>query len=87
MGDAIHSMPYLSGEWSVQMGGEGCECRPAMPFDAILVASRMMVAKEACTAPEVKQILINTPGIPIESTFQNIEVMKNAVNCVIYTRL
>merc|ERR1712166_1025597 len=38
-----------------------------MPFDAILVASRMMVAKEACTAPEVKQILINTPGIPIES--------------------
>ena len=76
MGDAIHSMPYLSGEWSVQMGGEGCECRPAMPFDAILVASRMMVAKEACTAPEVKQILINTPGIPIESTFQNIEIMK-----------
>ena len=67
MGDAEHSYPYLNGSWSVQLGGEGCECIPSMPFDGILVASRMMVAKEACTAPEVKKILIDTPGIPVES--------------------
>ncbi len=33
-GDAEHSWPYLSGEWSVKLG------YPAMPFDAILIASR-----------------------------------------------
>ena len=37
-GDAKHSLPYLTGEWSESFG------RPCMPFDAILVASRMMVS-------------------------------------------
>ncbi|OWZ15871.1 Fatty acid synthase subunit alpha [Phytophthora megakarya] len=33
-----------------------------MPVDGILLGSRMMVTKEAATAPEVKQLLVNTPA-------------------------
>ena len=34
-----------------------------MPFDGVLVASRVMVAREAATAPAVKRLLVATPGL------------------------
>ena len=35
-----------------------------MPVDGVLVGTAVMTAKEAHTSPEVKQMLVNTPGIP-----------------------
>lgn len=35
-----------------------------MPCDAVLLGSRLMVAAEAATAPEVKRLLVATPGLP-----------------------
>ncbi|THD00125.1 hypothetical protein EYZ11_000450 [Aspergillus tanneri] len=55
-GESIH--PYLTGMWSVQMG------YAAMPFDGVLLGSRMMVAREAHTSPPVKEIICKTPGVP-----------------------
>ncbi|PYH87635.1 beta subunit of fatty acid synthase [Aspergillus ellipticus CBS 707.79] len=57
-GGGDDTYPYLSGQWSVARG------YPAMPFDGILLGSRMMLCREAHTSPEVKQLLANTPGVP-----------------------
>ncbi|KAF0719350.1 hypothetical protein As57867_001093, partial [Aphanomyces stellatus] len=64
-GSADQSYPYLTGEWSVAFG------QAKMPCDGILVASRVMVAKEAATAEAVKDLLVATPGIPDESTWES----------------
>ncbi|GLD97526.1 hypothetical protein PINS_up006216 [Pythium insidiosum] len=55
------SHAYLFGDWSVQRGSFA-----KMPVDGILLGSRVMVAKEAATAIEVKQLLVDTPGIASE---------------------
>ena len=49
---------YITGEWSAEYG------RPLMPVDGVLIGTAVMTAKEAHTSPEVKQMLVNTPGIP-----------------------
>ena len=49
---------YITGEWSKEYG------RPLMPVDGVLIGTAVMTAKEAHTSPEVKQMLVNTPGIP-----------------------
>ena len=48
---------YITGEWSKEYG------RPLMPVDGVLVGTAVMTAKEAHTSPEVKPMLVNTPGI------------------------
>lgn len=48
---------YITGEWSKEYG------RPLMPVDGVLVGTAVMTAKEAHTSPEVKQMLVKTPGI------------------------
>ncbi|KAL4945594.1 acyl transferase domain-containing protein [Aspergillus oleicola] len=58
IGDGNSAYPYLSGSWSIELG------HPAMPFDGILLGSRMMVAKEAHTSPAVRSIITATPGVP-----------------------
>ncbi|KAG2522184.1 hypothetical protein JM16_005912 [Phytophthora kernoviae] len=55
------SQQYLTGEWSLARGH-----LHKMPADGILLGSRVMVAKEAATAPAVKQLLVDTPGIESE---------------------
>ncbi|CAI5714225.1 unnamed protein product [Hyaloperonospora brassicae] len=55
------SKQYITGEWSLARGHVH-----KMPVDGILVGSRVMVAKEAATAPEVKRLLVETPGIESE---------------------
>ncbi|KAL4137325.1 hypothetical protein PRIC2_000847 [Phytophthora ramorum] len=55
------SKQYITGEWSLARGH-----LHKMPADGILLGSRVMVAKEAATAPEVKKLLVDTPGIESE---------------------
>ncbi|KAI9348018.1 fatty acid synthase [Obelidium mucronatum] len=65
-GDADGTVPYLTGEWSTQF-----DYAP-MPFDGILVGSRVMVAKEALTSRAVKELIVAAPGIPMsdEATWE-----------------
>lgn len=56
-GGTDDSYPYLSGEWSESRG------YPAMPFDSVLLGSRMMVAKEAHTSPQAKGLIVNAVGV------------------------
>jgi fatty acid synthase subunit beta len=56
-GDAKGTYPYLSGTWSTQFG------RPGMPFDGILLGSRMMVSKESHTSPQAKKLILGATGV------------------------
>ncbi|KAJ2459216.1 fatty acid synthase alpha subunit Lsd1 [Coemansia sp. RSA 2424] len=56
-GDAEGSLPYLTGDWSVAFG------RAPMPFDGILLGSRVMVAKEAGTSLAAKELIVAAPGL------------------------
>lgn len=47
---------YLTGEWARAHG------HPVMPLDGVLVGTAAMATLEATTAPEVKQLLVDTPG-------------------------
>lgn len=60
-GDAEGSWPYLTGDWSTKFG------HSKMPFDAILLGSRIMVAKEAATSDQAKELLVATPGLEFAS--------------------
>ncbi|KAJ3041629.1 3-oxoacyl-[acyl-carrier-protein] synthase [Rhizophlyctis rosea] len=63
-GDAVETLPYMTGEWSVKF-----DYAP-MPFDGLLFGSRVMVAKECLTSPEVKQLIVDAPGIEDESLWE-----------------
>ena len=56
-GGAEDTYPYLVGEWSNSMG------YPHMPFDGVLLGSRMMVAKEAHTSTPAKALIVQAPGV------------------------
>ncbi|WP_024802805.1 type I polyketide synthase [Nocardia sp. BMG51109] len=58
IGTPERSTEYLTGEWAVAHG------YPAMPLDGVLVGTAAMAALESTTAPEVKQLLVDTPGTP-----------------------
>ncbi|THC93903.1 hypothetical protein EYZ11_006621 [Aspergillus tanneri] len=60
-GDAQSISPYLTGSWSVPRG------YAPMPFDGILLGSRMMVAKEAHTSGPVKELICQATGVEEES--------------------
>ncbi|KAI2791873.1 Fatty acid synthase subunit beta [Penicillium oxalicum] len=63
-GGADDTFPYLTGEWASQYN------RPLMPFDGILLGSRMMTAKEAHTSPAAKQAIVSAPGLENESDWE-----------------
>lgn len=48
----------ISGDWSVKL----FNLQP-MPFDGVLYASRVMVAKEADTSPSVKKLIVDAAGV------------------------
>lgn len=50
--------PYLTGQWSVAMYQA-----QAMPFDGFLLASRVMVAREAHTSSSVKDLIVKASGV------------------------
>ncbi|KAJ2190938.1 fatty acid synthase alpha subunit Lsd1 [Coemansia sp. RSA 532] len=56
-GDAEGTLPYVTGDWSIAYG------RAPMPFDGILLGSRVMVSKEAGTSPAAKQLIVDTAGL------------------------
>lgn len=56
IGEAGECIKYLRGSWPTEFG------YPAMPFDGVLLASRVMVAKEALTADAAKDLIVATPG-------------------------
>ncbi|HEY5855964.1 MAG TPA: fatty acid synthase subunit beta domain-containing protein [Aldersonia sp.] len=58
IGTPERAAEYLTGSWSVGYGF------PEMPLDGILVGTAAMATLEATTAPEVKQLLVDTPGTP-----------------------
>ncbi len=49
---------YISGTWAHRHGF------PTMPLDGVLIATAAMATLEATTAPEVKRLLVDTPGTP-----------------------
>ncbi|PIA19567.1 fatty acid synthase [Coemansia reversa NRRL 1564] len=56
-GDVEGTLPYITGDWSQRFG------RALMPFDGILLGSRVMVAKEAATSLGAKQLITATAGL------------------------
>ncbi|KAJ2157084.1 fatty acid synthase alpha subunit Lsd1 [Coemansia sp. RSA 552] len=57
-GDAEGALPYITGDWSVEFG------RAPMPFDGVLLGSRVMVAQEAGTSSAVKELIVAAQGLP-----------------------
>lgn len=57
-GSANDTYLYITGDWSRARG------YPSMPFDGVLLGSRMMVAKEAFTSPQAKELIIQATGVP-----------------------
>ncbi|KAG8968299.1 3-oxoacyl-[acyl-carrier-protein] synthase [Tulasnella sp. 419] len=49
--------PYITGDWALAYGVQ------PMPFDGVLYASRVMVAKEAHTSLSVKKLIVAASGV------------------------
>ncbi len=60
IGTPQRAADYISGQWSRAYG------EPDMPVDGVLVGTAVMTAKEAHTSPQVKRMLVETPGITLE---------------------
>ncbi|GAB2676519.1 type I polyketide synthase [Nocardia goodfellowii] len=58
IGTPERATEYLTGEWATPHG------YPVMPLDGVLIGTAAMATLEATTAPEVKQLLVDTPGTP-----------------------
>lgn len=58
IGTPERATEYLTGTWAQAHG------YPVMPLDGVLVGTAAMATLEATTAPEVKQMLVDTPGTP-----------------------
>ncbi|KAJ1800929.1 fatty acid synthase alpha subunit Lsd1, partial [Coemansia sp. RSA 2399] len=57
-GDADGVVPYLTGAWG-EMFNRSC-----MPFDGVMLSSRMMVARESPVADAAKQLIVSrAPGV------------------------
>lgn len=63
-GDGAGSLPYLTGDWSLVFDA------PPMPFDGILMGSRMMVAAEGQASKAVKELIVAAPGIEQEAAWE-----------------
>ena len=56
IGTPERASDYITGKWAAAHG------YPVMPLDGILVGTAAMATLEATTAPEVKQLLVDTEG-------------------------
>ncbi|KAK9470420.1 acyl transferase domain-containing protein [Dipodascopsis tothii] len=56
-GGSEDTYPYLTGQWALKYD------HPPMPFDGIMLGSRMMTAKEAHTSPGAKKAILDAPGV------------------------
>ncbi|CAK1361657.1 putative sterigmatocystin biosynthesis fatty acid synthase subunit beta [Cercospora beticola] len=57
LGEASEISPYFTGEWASEFG------RPAMPFDGVLLGSRVMIAREAKTSAAAKRLIVDAEGV------------------------
>ncbi|MCH3975946.1 MAG: DUF1729 domain-containing protein [Bifidobacterium tibiigranuli] len=57
IGTPDRAADYISGQWAQVYD------LPDMPVDAVMIGTAAMTAKEAYTSPEVKRLLVETPGI------------------------
>ena len=57
-GAADDVWPYMTGDWAIESYG----VQP-MPFDGVLFASRIIVAKEAHTSSSVKDLIVAASGV------------------------
>lgn len=51
---------FITGDWALDFG------RVRMPVDGVMIGTSAMTAKEAHTNPDVKQLLVDTPGVSAE---------------------
>ena len=51
------TLPYLTGDWALAYNS------PPMPFDGVLLASRVMTALECKTSLGAKQAIVDAPGV------------------------
>ncbi|AZA14504.1 type I polyketide synthase [Corynebacterium choanae] len=51
---------WMLGTWAHDHG------LPAMPVDGVLIGTATMTAREAKTSPQVKQLLVDTPGVELD---------------------
>ncbi len=58
IGTPDRAVDYLTGAWATSHG------ETAMPVDGVLIGTAAMATKEATTSASVKQLLVETPGIP-----------------------
>ncbi|PYH94006.1 beta subunit of fatty acid synthase [Aspergillus ellipticus CBS 707.79] len=64
LGDSESLYPYITGKWALAFG------YPRMPFDGVLLGSRLMVAEEAHTSSAVKEVIASIPGVS-DSDWEN----------------
>lgn len=77
-GDGAESLPYLTGEWSVKYGVS------PMPFDGILLGSRMMVSKESKLSSSAKELLLKAKGVTDELEWE--KSYKGAIGGIVTVR-
>ncbi|KAJ2369194.1 fatty acid synthase alpha subunit Lsd1 [Coemansia sp. RSA 2610] len=58
-GDGEGTLPYIDGSWAEML----LDNAPRMPFDGVLLRSRVMVARESLAHDAVKQLIARAPGI------------------------
>ncbi|KAJ2236501.1 fatty acid synthase alpha subunit Lsd1 [Coemansia sp. RSA 485] len=76
-GDAEGSFPYSTGDWSTRFG------YASMPFDGILLGSRVMVAKEAGASHSAKQLIVSAPGLTDSEWTKSLDTVQSSVTTVI----
>lgn len=57
IGRPIDAARYVTGRWALDYD------RPLMPVDAVMVGTAAMATLEARTSPQVKRVLMETPGV------------------------
>ncbi|KAI8628002.1 enoyl reductase domain of FAS1 [Xylariaceae sp. FL1651] len=75
-GDGDSIFPYLTGSWSLRFG------MPTMPCDGVLLGSRMMVATDSHTSPDVRKLLLKAPGVD-QSKWENSYLKADAAGGVL----
>ncbi|KAJ2233635.1 fatty acid synthase alpha subunit Lsd1 [Coemansia sp. RSA 485] len=75
-GDGEGSFPYLTGDWSVEFG------YAPMPFDGILLGSRVMVAKETATELAAKELIVSVSGLSDAEWTESLDSVQGGVTTI-----
>ncbi|KAJ2599003.1 fatty acid synthase alpha subunit Lsd1, partial [Coemansia sp. RSA 1722] len=75
-GDAEGSLPYLTGDWSTGFG------YAPMPFDGILLGSRVMVAKETATELAAKELIVSVSGMTDAEWIESVDDVQGGMTTI-----